>query len=822
MAGLKTSAGAQRLAAAVLAVGIGTIELLGIHGVFRQPFSGMALTGFLIARVEPAGPAETAGLAEGDVITAVDGVPTSRQFRCKLIMDRATVGQTLDLSLSRDGRPFKTTLTFAPLPRGEALIYLSRSAVSVIFLLLAIAVYLRRTDRLGFIFFLLCSSFAVLLGTSPPVQDLHLLVGYLGLITAAVHLVPALFVHFFLLFPKEERKPSRRTMALVYAPAIGLAAVSITLLTAGSFTDAAIGRTPVLVMNAASSLYLAACFIAGAVLFIMTYYRHRSSETRRRLRVALWGTVAGILPIALVTVALNLRPTLEIPGERFIVFSIALVPASFAYAIARYRLLDIQLLIRRSLVYSMLTAVFVAVFFLVVTLFGKAVGSITGKPGLLVSVASIFVIAVMANPLRKRVQVAVDQVFFRKRYDSFRALKELGEALSTAMDLDALVMILVSRISSTLGIERLAVYIRHRTERSEALELKGGGPGGKLPDKVDLNGAATEALERARAPMSLSDLASFGDGAEAAARAMGQSGLSSAVPFLAWGKLRGLMLIDVDSSEMSSHQAELLAALAARAGTAIDNALLYREALERHRLEKELSVARRIQTDLLPRRDPVFPAFDVSGAMIPSHEVGGDYYDYVILGEKRLGIGLGDVTGKGIPASLMMATVQATLRAEAERSSSPSHLVAMINKRVQALEEPERLVTFFYCCLDAAKKTLEYCNGGHHPPILLRAGGAVERLTEGGLLLGMQPDPPYEEGTVSLAQGDILVIYTDGIIEQPRGEDFYGEDRLLDVVRAGKELSAAKLKKRIIDSVMEYSEDGNNDDDLTLVVIKVY
>jgi sigma-B regulation protein RsbU (phosphoserine phosphatase) len=282
-------------------------------------------------------------------------------------------------------------------------------------------------------------------------------------------------------------------------------------------------------------------------------------------------------------------------------------------------------------------------------------------------------------------------------------------------------------------------------------------------------------------------------------------------------------MLDVEPDALPVHQRELLAALADRAGTAIDNALLYREALERHRLEKELSVARRIQQDLLPREDPVFPTVDVSGAMIPSEEVGGDYYDYVALEGKRLGIAVADATGKGIPAALLMAAVQATLRAEAERGLDPAALVAHINSRVHALQQPEKFTSFFYCCLDAGAKTITYCNAGHHPPVLLRANGEVERLTEGGLLMGVQADPPYDEATVTLGQGDTIALYTDGIIEQSDARDeLFGEERLIDVLRANSALGASLLKKRIIDSVKEFSPSGSNDDDLTLIVVKVF
>jgi sigma-B regulation protein RsbU (phosphoserine phosphatase) len=871
MAGVNTPANAQRLAAIVLAVGIGLIQMLSVHWTFRYPFSGMALMNFLVARVDPASPAQTAGLTDGDVITAVDGVPTSRPYQCRQLLDRAGVGQVLHLSVSKVGGTFQTRLTLGRLPRSEAMLHISRSVVSVVFLLLGIGVYLKKADRLGLLFFFLCSSFALLLTKPLPIESPYLYGAYQSLRRLAELLVPAFFLHFFLLFPEAEKAPGKKMLTTIYAPAALLSLGSLFLFVEGSYLDLGLGRTPFLTMNMASSVYFGACFLIGAALFVVAYYKNRSAETRRRLRVALWGTVLGVLPIACVTVALNVLPRTHIPGERFFFFSLVLIPASFAYAIVRYRVLDVQLLIRKSLVYSMLTALLLAVFFLMITLFGEAVENLTGRSALVVSALSIFVIAVMANPLRDKLQVAVDQVFFRNRRDSFKALRELRDALSVAMDLDALVMILVSKMSSSLRLERVAVYVKDQAEGLGALELRGGGPV-TLPRSLQLNPEGTAVLERASVPVSLAELAKAGGPVEGpraqegfrqdtpttapapherqsepagsrvalmdppagsaggtslqgsrALQTLMEGGLKSAVPFLAWGKLRGVVMLDIDPAALPPHQRELLAALADRAGTAIDNALLYREALERHRLEKELSVARRIQEDLLPGEDPVFPTADVSGSMIPSHEVGGDYYDYVTLRGKRLGIAIGDVTGKGIPAALLMAAVQATLRAEAERDPTPSDLVARINKRVHILQQPERFASFFYCCLDAGLRTLTYCNAGHHPPLLLRASGDIERLWEGGLLMGFQADPPYDEDTVHLGQGDTLVLYTDGIIEQSDGkESYFGEEGLVEVVKANKDLGAALLKKRIIEAVLEFSPNGSNDDDLTVIVIKVF
>ncbi len=250
---------------------------------------------------------------------------------------------------------------------------------------------------------------------------------------------------------------------------------------------------------------------------------------------------------------------------------------------------------------------------------------------------------------------------------------------------------------------------------------------------------------------------------------------------------------------------------------AYENVLFHREIVKRQRLERELEIARSIQTGLLPSRVEM-DGYEAYAQSIPSREVGGDYYDYFPRDDKYLAV-IGDVAGKGIPAALIMATLQATLRALVKfHEGSPGEIISMLNRNL--LERPQEegpvFVTFFAVELSRDGK-FRYTNAGHNPPIVLRKNGEVEELEEGGGVLGVA-DFPYIEGEGKLESGDLIFMYTDGLSEARflNGEEL-GSERLKESLVAWKELSPEQIGKRIIKIVNDRYEVF---DDLTFFIIK--
>jgi phosphoserine phosphatase RsbU/P len=266
---------------------------------------------------------------------------------------------------------------------------------------------------------------------------------------------------------------------------------------------------------------------------------------------------------------------------------------------------------------------------------------------------------------------------------------------------------------------------------------------------------------------------------------------------------------------------ELLTAFASHAAVALERARLTRELLERRRLEKELAIARDIQLSFLPKRAPEIPGFELAGTARTHTEVGGDYFDFIPVSDSRLGLAIADVSGKGIPAGLLMAGFRMSLLAEIRNDFAIRAVMRKVNTLLHESIERDKFVTAFYGVLDYKNRVLIFSNAGHNPPLLARADGSIEQLVEGGVALGVLPDAVYEERPVALLAGDVLLLYTDGVTEAeaPSGEQF-GQFRLEQLLAGLRERSATEILEAVVDDVLAWVAERGQNDDLTLMVVK--
>lgn len=240
-----------------------------------------------------------------------------------------------------------------------------------------------------------------------------------------------------------------------------------------------------------------------------------------------------------------------------------------------------------------------------------------------------------------------------------------------------------------------------------------------------------------------------------------------------------------------------------------------------HRQEQEVADARAIQQGLLPKEIAQLPGYDITGASQSALTVGGDYFDVLPFARETLGLCIADVAGKGLPAAMLMSNLQAAVRGLAALSLPADGLCARLNSLLCRNMTPDRFITFFYAHLDGPAQLLRYASAGHNPPFLLRPDGSHDRLREGGCVLGVFPDQKFDLGTVQLASGDRLILYTDGVTEanSPEGEEF-GEERLLRLLEQNRTASVAELRDRILGTVAEFSG-GHWHDDATLLILAV-
>jgi sigma-B regulation protein RsbU (phosphoserine phosphatase) len=327
-------------------------------------------------------------------------------------------------------------------------------------------------------------------------------------------------------------------------------------------------------------------------------------------------------------------------------------------------------------------------------------------------------------------------------------------------------------------------------------------------------------------------------------RALDAAGVRLAVPLRTRSEILGVLLLGepLDSRPLaqggrpragfSAYEKQVLRACADQFALMIENARLTDRVVEQETLRRDIALASDVQRRLLPDAPPRGESVDFAAASVPARRIGGDYYDFVELRDQRIGIALADVSGKGVAAALIMSVVQASLRIiSSEGDIPPPRLVARMNEFVYRSTPGNKYATFFYAQLDEQRRQLRYVNAGHNPPYLLRAerrsagdsaSAEIEQLSVGGTVVGMFPEMGYEEATVALHPGDVLLVFTDGVPEahNPANDEF-GEERLQQLLRDSAHLPADEISARISAAMKDWILDAEQYDDLTFIVMKV-
>lgn len=295
------------------------------------------------------------------------------------------------------------------------------------------------------------------------------------------------------------------------------------------------------------------------------------------------------------------------------------------------------------------------------------------------------------------------------------------------------------------------------------------------------------------------------------------------VPLIVKSGLRGVLTVYNKKSQdgFTQDDQRLLGIIAGQSAQVIENARLLEKERSLLAVQEELKLAARIQLDLLPKTQPAVAGYDIYGKSIPAREVGGDYFDFMTIDETRLGICLGDVTGKGMGAAMLMANVQATLRSQAFLKCSAQDSLINANKLLYESTPMDKFVTLFYGILDFANHRLLFSNAGHDPPFCRLSDGSLNRLKSGGMILGAFGAAGYQQEEIDIPPGTVLMVYSDGIPEAMNANrEFFGEGRLEQVFTENVHCSAADIAAAIIGAVKAYAGAAEQSDDITIMIIK--
>jgi sigma-B regulation protein RsbU (phosphoserine phosphatase) len=398
-------------------------------------------------------------------------------------------------------------------------------------------------------------------------------------------------------------------------------------------------------------------------------------------------------------------------------------------------------------------------------------------------------------------------------------LAQVSQRISASLDMDELLDIVIDALRSLIPYDAAGIYLlERRSHEIQRMVVYGYRTNANQEGILEVGRGARQLIEQSQTATILKDLSRFPW--YVSARNTGRSAMVA--PILSNNRLIGVFTLESDEQDVyTANDLALFEKFTHQAALSIEKAQLHQALLEKNKLDKELSIARQIQMSFLPRQEPPLAGFDLAGLNLPSRRVSGDYYDFIRIVEGQWGIVIGDVSGKGIPASLIMASFRASLLAEIRNNYAIGTIMSKVNKLLWESTDSDQFVTAFYGVLDERRRILTYCNAGHNPVFLIRADGSSIKLETGGLVLGAFDDSVYQEGRIEIKPLDTLLLYTDGVTEiYNEAEEEFGVERLLELVKSHDGLSAREITALAQEKILEFAADRTIQDDFTLIVLK--
>jgi sigma-B regulation protein RsbU (phosphoserine phosphatase) len=589
-------------------------------------------------------------------------------------------------------------------------------------------------------------------------------------------------------------------------------------------------------------------YIAAVVVKLFTV---PAADARRRLGVVAAGSVIGLTPVLVLLIHSTISgkaPTQMEPTWELLTIAglFTFFPLSLAYTVIVQRALDLRIILRQGTRYAFargtLIVVQIIVFvYLAFRLFHFAHSS--GRAAQLIAPVLFAVIALFLQfRIAKPLSQWIDRRFFREAYSVEQVLVDLSEQARTFGETEPLLRTITERISQTLHVERISFLLR----QGKLFQLQYA-QGVANPTDVYLaeNSNTIRALAIENSPKRV--FREHPDPWLALAApnevwALDQLEAELLLPLMGRSSLIGVMVLGPKRSEepYSRSDRQLLSSVALQTGLAIENSALVHHLAEesagRQRIDREIEIAREVQERLLPQIYPIVPGLDFAGFSRTAQEVGGDYYDFIPLENGRLGIAIGDVSGKGISAALLMASIRAALHGLTFSGTLElSKLMEGLNRIIYDSSTSNRFVTFFFGEYNPVTRTLDYVNAGHNAPVLLRpstpgmdsycnpeAPCEVQRLEIGGPVVGIFKEVHYEQAQIQLQPYDVLIAFTDGISEAMTADfEEWGEERLVAASLMSTHRSARDIVAAVIASADQFTAGAAQNDDLSVVALKV-
>lgn len=772
-----------------------------------------------IVQIVPEGVTDKAGVKDGDMLVEINGKKFKDIKEAQWLINQAESGEVLTYTLVRGNEVLK--LSFQAYKFFNLVLIVS-FFLSLGFLIIGFVVgYSKPKEITSQIFFFLSMAFA--LSYSPGLDYFSgypwtIVYSYVILKTIGGAFVNPLFIHFFITYPiKYEFKRRKLFLWIIYGVSIIL-----TLLTF------------FVTVNIPGFVFLSGIYMAIGFHYLIKSYRKSESEIiKKSFRVIIGGFILGFIGLTylLVYTVFVKKATFLVSPLWFAPFLLVLaIPVSFGYSIFKYKILDTEFIIKKGLVFGILTSIIVLFYLGIVYTADTILSGYIGTDRKVITFTAIIVITFTFDFFNKRAKDFVDKQFYKDRYNYRKALLDFSQELPKMKSIRQVLDKLGISAKQIMGIAKLNVWIydeRYLSILKKEIQLKEENKTITFKD-IWLDELMTKIFKDNVEPVLLSDIEIDElNLSEQDIEAIRKANIYLAVPIYLKDKLVGALNFSKKPSgkEYSEEDLDLLKTIASQTAISFESARLQLEEVDKQKIDEELGIARKIQESLLPDREIKIEGLDLTGSSSPAKTIGGDFYDLIKISDKKLLVIVADVSGKGIPAALNLSKVQAMIQFSTKVFDSPKEILKSVNKQIYNKIDRKSFVTIAAGLFDLENMTLKLCRAGHNP-ILYANKNEVKEINSKGIGLGLDNaklfDANLQEVELKLNKDDIFLFYSDGLTEAMNSfKEEFGLNNVKRILEDNVNGNSADIQRNLIDEVKAFKGSAEQNDDITLVTIKI-
>ena len=789
-------------------------------------------------KVKVNGVAWNAGIRNGDQLLEIDGVKLSGTLQAQEVLNKFDSGEHADYVVKKpNGEVLKTQVFVKKLIQFGAL---AQDISALLFLLIGFIVFTAKPDGLAHRLFYLIGVFTVLSAAVVlfPLDDLFFIKFIAeqpktALLAGSIVLISQVFVQFLVLyfvwsFPVQFKFAAKKSIK------IALIAAAIIISLSGILIASSLYWTNFKSLSLFRSwqIFLRITFF---IIYIVSWfslliqYRRQKDPIKKKpvLLFIVAFTFGSLIQLYVGAIVPAISDTIFNSPEYYTpIILVVFVPIIFAYAIFKYHLLDVSIVVRNTIIYGAAMATVAGIYFLIIYLLGQGIGSFVGaeNQGL---VAGVFflIFAFVFQSTKDKFQNFLTRKFYPEQFAYQKVLIQFSNDVSTIVGTDKILDLTTQTFIDALKINKFGILLKDY-DKDVLVLARGVGFTNQnwIINKSNIIPIYKEKSLTSNYPVI--EQQDFENVFPGKSERLIEESIYSIIPMIVKSKVVGALLFGLkySGSKFGGKDLELLTAAANQLAVSLENARLYKTEAEKITIERDLDLAKKIQQSLLPKNIPNLIGLDICGEMIPAMQVGGDYYDLIPISDTKLFVAVADVSGKGLSASLYMTKLQTMIQLATQASSSPKEILIEINKRLYQLMERRWFITMTLALFDTENKTIKFCRAGHMP-LITANNGTVESIKTEGIGLGLEKGEVFEktlqEVELKTKSNQIFAFFSDGIAEAMNEKDeMFGEEKLNRILKGKSNNRSTEIMDKIWSEVKLFRGSTPVNDDMTMVIVK--